>query len=113
MLSIFIIHAFSSYLSTLLFISYISKAEEFLKKSLECAEIAKAKENMSSCYLNLSSVYTAMQDYLKAMECIEKAIQVRQLCLKTLTTVRSILVHQNFGCYRSNFIIMRFEKKVP
>ncbi|XP_061197939.1 TPR repeat-containing protein DDB_G0287407-like [Saccostrea echinata] len=52
------------------------KAEEYLKKSLECAKIGNAKNDMASCYLNLGNVYLATEDYDKAMEYLEEAIQL-------------------------------------
>lgn len=53
------------------------KAEEYLKKSLECSEIGQDKNNESICHMNLANIYTEMGEHHKAMKCLEKAIQVR------------------------------------
>ncbi|XP_062578941.1 TPR repeat-containing protein DDB_G0287407-like isoform X2 [Saccostrea cucullata] len=52
------------------------KAEEYLKKSLECAKIGNAKNDMASCYQNLGNICLATGDYHKAMEHFEEAIQL-------------------------------------
>uniref|UniRef100_K1QLA2 Peptidase inhibitor 16 n=1 Tax=Magallana gigas TaxID=29159 RepID=K1QLA2_MAGGI len=54
------------------------KAEEYLKKSLECSEIGLDKNNESICHMNLANIYTEMGEHHKAMKCLEKAIQILQ-----------------------------------
>lgn len=60
----------------LLVLFWIFKAEEYLKKSLECSEIGQDKNNESICHMNLANIYIEVGEYHKAMECLEKAIQV-------------------------------------
>lgn len=66
----------------LLVLFWIFKAEEYLKKSLECSEIDQDKNNESICHMNLANIYIEVGEYHKAMECLEKAIQVRVLLIK-------------------------------
>lgn len=66
----------------LLVLFWIFKAEEYLKKSLECSEIGQDKNNESICHMNLANIYIEVGEYHKAMECLEKAIQVRVLLIK-------------------------------
>lgn len=66
----------------LLVLFWIFKAEEYLKKSLECSEISQDKNNESICHMNLANIYIEVEEYHKAMECLEKAIQVRVLLIQ-------------------------------
>lgn len=90
----------------LLVLFWIFKAEEYLKKSLECSEIGQDKNNESICHMNLANIYIEVGEYHKAMECLEKAIQVRVLLIKIvrfsiILTESDLEIDLVFGFYET------------